>query len=331
MSQQQPQSQHHCKWQDHQGHTCAEPAGESGLCYWHDPDITKNHPDDRRRLEDYAKRGGQLRGISLKRAHLPDLDLVCHGSTQGFDLTGADFYRANLRDGHFFNANFAEGSLMKANLCGANLHCAKVQDCNLLGIKLKGAQIDNIQIGNSLVQEKQAHRYQHEGERQKALDHYEQAEEVYRALRQAADRNGLFSMSGLFLRKELVMRRHQHRVFSLYRVGSKLVDMLCGYGEAPWRVILFSILLVFLSAILYAWFGIDYDDRLVAVQSHHSWQQNVSAFFECLYYSMVTFTTLGYGDYTPIGMSRLVAAIEAFTGSFTIALFVVVFVKKMTR
>nr|WP_306518632.1 hypothetical protein [Rheinheimera sp.] len=34
---------------------------------------------------------------------------------------------------------------------------------------------------------------------------------------------------------------------------------------------------------------------------------------------------------TPIGVSRLVAAVEAFTGSFTIALFVVVFVKKMTR
>ncbi|WP_373689732.1 ion channel [Rheinheimera sp.] len=40
---------------------------------------------------------------------------------------------------------------------------------------------------------------------------------------------------------------------------------------------------------------------------------------------------MGYGDITPIGVSRLVAAVEAFTGSFTIALFVVVFVKKMTR
>ncbi len=32
----------------------------------------------------------------------------------------------------------------------------------------------------------------------------------------------------------------------------------------------------------------------------------------CLYYSVVTFTTLGYGDFTPIGISRAIAAIEAF-------------------
>ncbi|MGK0441311.1 MAG: voltage-gated potassium channel Kch [Pseudohongiellaceae bacterium] len=51
-----------------------------------------------------------------------------------------------------------------------------------------------------------------------------------------------------------------------------------------------------------------------------------------MYFSVVTFTTLGYGDLTPSsGVSRALAAIEAFAGSFTIALFVVVFVKKMTR
>jgi len=37
------------------------------------------------------------------------------------------------------------------------------------------------------------------------------------------------------------------------------------------------------------------------------------------------------GDFNPMGISRTIAVIEAFTGSFTIALFVVVFVKKITR
>ena len=50
-----------------------------------------------------------------------------------------------------------------------------------------------------------------------------------------------------------------------------------------------------------------------------------------MYFSVVTFTTLGYGDLVPVGPSRVIAAIEAFVGSFTLALFVVVFVKKMTR
>lgn len=35
---------------------------------------------------------------------------------------------------------------------------------------------------------------------------------------------------------------------------------------------------------------------------------------ECLYFSVVTFTTLGYGDFRPTEASRAVAAIEALTG-----------------
>jgi voltage-gated potassium channel Kch len=54
-------------------------------------------------------------------------------------------------------------------------------------------------------------------------------------------------------------------------------------------------------------------------------------FFNSLYFSVVTFTTLGYGDISPVGVARFIAACEAFLGSFTMALFVVVFVKKMTR
>ncbi len=58
---------------------------------------------------------------------------------------------------------------------------------------------------------------------------------------------------------------------------------------------------------------------------------NALAFLNILYFSVATFTTLGYGDMSPVGISRLIAASEAFLGAFILALFVVVFVKKMTR
>lgn len=83
--------------------------------------------------------------------------------------------------------------------------------------------------------------------------------------------------------------------------------------------------------MIYFFTGIQYDGQYVGFTEEQTLRDNTFAFFDCLYYSVVTFTTLGYGDFIPIGLSRLVAATEAFTGSFTIALFVVVFVKKMTR
>jgi hypothetical protein len=35
---------------------------------------------------------------------------------------------------------------------------------------------------------------------------------------------------------------------------------------------------------------------------------------DCLYFSAVTFSSLGYGDFRPVGISRLLASIEVFTG-----------------
>ena len=112
---------------------------------------------------------------------------------------------------------------------------------------------------------------------------------------------------------------------------SKMIDIFCGYGEAPTRVIGFSMGLILVCALLYLFTGLNYDGNVHIFKLSNSISTNLTLFFNCLYYSVVTFTTLGYGDFTPIGYSRAIAAIEAFTGSFTIALFVVVFVKKMTR
>lgn len=43
-------------------------------------------------------------------------------------------------------------------------------------------------------------------------------------------------------------------------------------------------------------------------------QGNKASFWENLYFSVVSITTLGYGDFTPQGASRLIAALEAVFG-----------------
>ena len=65
-----------CYQEDHPSHCCHEPAGVSGLCYWHDPLICKDQSGDRIALELYAKSGGQMRGLALKRAQLAGLVLI---------------------------------------------------------------------------------------------------------------------------------------------------------------------------------------------------------------------------------------------------------------
>ena len=54
-------------------------------------------------------------------------------------------------------------------------------------------------------------------------------------------------------------------------------------------------------------------------------------FFSALYMSVVTFSTLGYGDYRPIGITRFFASIEALTGLILMSLFIVTFARVTIR
>jgi voltage-gated potassium channel Kch len=127
------------------------------------------------------------------------------------------------------------------------------------------------------------------------------------------------------------MRHYQYPKHSKKRFMSAAVNLLCGYGEKPENVIRFSLSMIVFCALMYFLFGISYQDEILSINFSNSLPDNISALLNSIYFSVVTFTTLGYGDITPVGFSRFIATIEAFTGSFSLALFVVVFVKRMTR
>lgn len=321
-------SQYICTYISPDGMICGEIAAHDGLCYWHDNHRIKSEPDLKDRFELFAKEGKLLQGCCLKRGELEDINLVHHGSKQGYDLRFTDFYRANLRNAHLFHADLRHSSLMKADLRGANLHFANLEGANLLGTRFDEARLENVHWGHYVHQEQLAYKAKDLAVRQ---DYFEQAEDIYRHLRRVLENRGLFETAGYFFRREMVVRRYQMPLFSVSRFVSKVVDLFCGYGERPMRVIFFSIVLILSFAVLFFLNGVNDDGQLLQLDIEKSLSENIYSFINAIYFSVVTFTTLGYGDITPIGLSRFFAAAEAFMGSFTLALFVVVFVKKMTR
>ena len=320
-----------CSYVSADGQRCKESDLGTGFCFWHDRTIDKSGMELAERLENFASAGGLLQGIVLKRANLSNVNLVRSGSNSGYDMRNADLYRADMRGAHLFNINLEGASLMKARLNDANLHCANLHDTNLLGVKLSGARLDNIKIGSHVQQEAIAVSADKNKERDKATDHYEQSEEIYRNLRKAAESDGLFNLAGHCAHRELTMRRKQFPKLSKERIVSKFVDLFCGYGERPMNVVTFSIMLIMFCAVLFFLFGVQSSTGMIQLSFDNSLSENVGNFFSTIYFSVVTFTTLGYGDIQPVGISRLVATVEAFVGSFALALYVVVFVKKTTR
>ena len=159
-------------------------------------------------------------------------------------------------------------------------------------------------------------------------------------------RNGNYSQAGEFYYQEMEMKRKgalENYPFSKKsRLWLEFYRRLAGYGEKPELVIRNSFLIILLGAILFFFCGVarvgtelpPEENPYIIDYSLDSLNPSYTIFKDfgyCLYYSVVTFTTLGYGDIHPLGYSHLIASVEALTGAFFMALFVVVFARKMMR
>ncbi len=328
---QENEKQSNCQFCSSAGQYCNEIDMGNGYCFWHDPNFDKTGMELADKLERYVAKGGITQGLQLKYANLSGINLVKKNSNTGYDFSHSNLYRANLSQSHLFSIKFNHACLIKANFTDANLHCANLEQANLLGIKLTNTKIDNIQIGKLVNQETLANTLDQQKEFYKAKDLYLQAEQIYRDLRKAAENQGILDLASQCMYKETTMRRKQLPHFSRERITSKLLDLFCGYGEKPVNIIIFSLLLILFSAFGYFLFGLTQGNDVIQFSSRNSLSENTKHFFTALYFSVTSFTTLGFEDVTPIGISRFITAVEAFIGSFSMALFVLVFVKKMTR
>lgn len=102
---------------------------------------------------------------------------------------------------------------------------------------------------------------------------------------------------------------------------SLLSQLIWGHGERPFRTLAIACGVILVSAILYRFSGLIISDGFL---------QNVN-FWESLYLSIVTYTTVGFGDYLPFGWVRAVAALEALSGIFLTPLFLIALARRYLR
>ncbi len=88
------------------------------------------------------------------------------------------------------------------------------------------------------------------------------------------------------------------------------------YGQEPGRLILITLGSVLLFGVFFSIFPENFKGLNLASQPY--WK----VLFNSIYYSVVTFTTLGYGDISPTGFLKFFAAIEAIFGAITLGFLV---------
>jgi len=153
---------------------------------------------------------------------------------------------------------------------------------------------------------------------------YKELETIYRNLKQNMQNYGDYSLAGEFYFREMEMRRKKNK----WKTGSwwwlQIYKFLAGYGEKPHYTAAVSGYITILFAFLYGLFG--------CIQYSAGNPCLTQKIIDTLYFSFVTFTTLGLGDIRPITtIGKALICCEAIIGAFMMALFVVVFVRKMAR
>jgi uncharacterized protein YjbI with pentapeptide repeats len=318
------------------GNYCQEPVidKETKLCFWHARINNKPHIKEKfvervgngEELAGAYLVGVDLSGIKLKSSKIRDIYL------RGSNLAGAKFFLCDLRNSNLQNSNFQGASLQ-----GCDLKEADLSRCNLKDTRLSRANLQRAILEGAIWN----HRYicieEKEKDSRSAID-------VYREIKNNYSNSGNGELAGAFYYREMEVKRKTGGSM-IPRVSLTLFWLTCGYGERPFRVVacaafitiflaLIYMLTPMLDALTYQYFtsGVfSINDHIQALQFGKSWTSNAMNIGNAIYFSTVTFTTLGYGDYLPIGLAKIFSALEAFLGAFMLALFVFVFTRKMLR
>lgn len=158
--------------------------------------------------------------------------------------------------------------------------------------------------------------FQSNGLRSEASDSYYQ--ERYFEMLYAWQKSEV-SKSVSYIWKKNRIYAYQHFKMHFGYFSKSIADFLSfiiwGFGERPFRVFLSSLSVILFFSVVYYFSSI----------------QNLSGnFIDSLYLSTILFSTLGFGDYTPIqaGSFKLVLAFESLIGAFFLGLFVAGYANK---
>jgi len=294
---------------------------EQGVVTWNH--WRKEHPDIKPDLKEASLIGAALSEANLSNAKLRGANLL------GADLLGADLSEAILRGADLFVADLSSANLFGTTLSGADLSSADLSgadliEANLSNAKLRGATLSGADLSSANLNETDVSDIKY------------------------LDRNHDQRFLTWVYPRAIMRGKYQGiRVASCYGKATfkrdaqdqDFLDTLEKQWEETWRMWLFrtwgiidygrSMFGVFLLAlIIVLGFGLTYHFHpdLISYRSHSQTP------FSPFYFSIVTFTTLGFGDVTPNGVGgEMIVSLQVISGYLTLGLLIAILANKVAR
>lgn len=257
-------------------------------------------------------------GFSEEMAILSDIHFegatLRHCNFEGGKIHDCFFEDAELTHSEFKDTSVNNCNFQQSDLTGINLQGTKLINCNFTDADIKDITMDSAIVdqkttfGKALKSEK-------EGSFHFASIEYKQIKEMYKnsSLHKEAD---TYHYKEMVAKRKIAKRGNPMRWMNFF-----FGDLLCKYGTSYIRVFFASVAVIFGTASLYY-----FNDSL--------WFYNkdiTASFADSVYFSIGTFTTLGYGDYHAIEVLRFVAVLESFLGAALMSLFTVIVARNIIR
>jgi uncharacterized protein YjbI with pentapeptide repeats len=319
-------------------------------------------------LQDARVNAANLQGTSLRRANLQGAYLW-EANLQNADLSqanlqNADLWRANLQgaqlvEANLQHANFWSANLQNACLRRANLRAANFWSANLQGADFFLARLDSTHLAFANLGEAKSIRYivwtdsvlpryfiAEETKMDSSMWDSRIAEDTYRDLKSFYREAGLPEIAAEFHFRENEVRTKRYDWYRPQRILRLLfLKWTYGYGSRPIWLLWYSAVVIGLFATVFTLLTLPRATSLgiCLVESDAGNKKETPLafrkgllFWDCLYFSILSFATFGYGalqprqwleffrlkpvEYKPLGWARIFVGIEAALGIYLLAL-----------
>jgi hypothetical protein len=307
------------------------------------------HIDDksgyRQKLSDYIKKTNAIKDFYLRHIEFPEAQwqgIDAQGSDlAGADLSGADLTAANMKD-----VNLTGAKLCSANLASVDFENAHMFKCNLHSARMWHSVMKNSNMSESDLSEADLLKSVFSNVKfwhvkltnARFLTRYNfvnkapidekgplSASEAYRGIKQYFMSIGRYDDASWASFKEKSLQcKYFFKEKNLAFIPMFIMGLLCGYGEKPNRIISSAFFIVFFYGIIYKIMDV--------LQVPQELLDRGLVFWDYLYFSIVTFTTVGFGDLTPrmAPFYQILVATQSLAGVFMMGLFVFTLARKYT-